>query len=139
MAMPTDADVRLRAAVELIGRTGATSFEVGYEDDDVPVGQAPNWYATAEFHGGPVRTDLHVWPHQAAEALARRLLDGGTCTHCGDIVNVGDGAAFIGVCRWARRGDRWERGCLDCIPEGARPIQTDQPNRPNRAARRRAR
>ena len=40
----------LDASIHLVGRTGATSFEIGYLNDGVPV--------------------------EAAEALARRLLDG---------------------------------------------------------------
>jgi hypothetical protein len=42
---PADED-RILAAADLVGRTGATTFEFGYLNDDVPVAAA-DWWASA--------------------------------------------------------------------------------------------
>ena len=38
------------ACADLVGRTGAKEFQVGYLHDDVPVEQA-GWYAHAQYQG----------------------------------------------------------------------------------------
>ncbi len=43
------------ACADLVGRTGATNFTIGYLHDDVPPDQAA-WYAHAQF---PRRPDHH--------------------------------------------------------------------------------
>jgi hypothetical protein len=118
------------AAVDLVVRSGAEDFEVGYLDDDVPVDQA-RWYATAHYRGTKIIEEDHRSPVDAAEALARRILTGAKCAHCGSLVALSDSAAFAyfdatmadgttwtaeqaaaaGQCRWTRTGRRWKRGC----------------------------
>lgn len=94
--------------IDLIGRTGARSMKVGYLHDDVPPQQA-DWYAHAQYRGARVVSAHHRGPVEALEALARRLLGGGTCTHCRrTIALAGDDATH---CRWTRRGAKWVRGC----------------------------
>lgn len=116
------------AAADLIGRTGATGFEIGYLHEDVPADQA-GWYATAQFRGARITADERRSPGEAAEALAVKILTGGKCK-CGKLValsgsgatayggTMADGtrwtyaeAARAGQCRWRRYGNRWQQGC----------------------------
>jgi hypothetical protein len=117
------------AAANLADRAGARSFKIGYLHDDVPVDQA-DWYAEAQYKGVRIIAEHHPGPVEAAEALARRLLDGAKC-RCGRLVALSDDgamgyrdaklldgttwtptqAAKAGQCRWTRLGKRWEPGC----------------------------
>jgi hypothetical protein len=112
-------DERLGAGVDLVGRTGAQQFEVGYDPrydergnelpDDAPGPWV--WWAQASYRGrGRVRAHGYPRPDLAVEALARRLLDGGACVHCGRVVRLASGDQRT-VCRWRRVGARWMRGC----------------------------
>lgn len=155
----------LVAGVDLCGRSGARAVEIGWDEDDRPVGE-PNWWAKAQYRGAVIATDrLYGYPHEAAEALARRILDGAACAHCGGpVVLAGvtteeeralveasslgtDRAKQIremapphqverilarvakadGVCRWTRKGRRWERGCeeTDASASHTPPGSTD--------------
>jgi hypothetical protein len=125
---------RVVAAAELVGRTGATGFELGYLHDDVPASEAA-WYAHAQYRGARITAENHSDPGSAAEALARRLLTGARCS-CGRLVQLRAGgaiaferpvmsdgstwtaaeAAAAGQCRWTRRGARWERECDGAAP-----------------------
>lgn len=116
----------LIAAVDLVGRTGASDFEAGYLDNDVPSHLA-RWWAKAQYRGTRVQVEDHTGPDQAAEALARRLLEGGLCTHCGARIHLGGAPRSMRrrhrVCAWKRVGARWVRGCVDRIPEEQRRIE----------------
>lgn len=123
-------DDALIAAADLVGRTGAKSFEIGYLHEDVPPEQA-GWYAHAQYQGTRITEGDRKGPVEAAEALARRLLDGGKCTRCGGVVALSGAGAMIyppatladgtkwteaaakaaGQCRWTRIGRRWVAGC----------------------------
>lgn len=123
-------DDALRAAVELVGRTGATSFEIGYLHEDVPVEEAA-WYAHAQYKGARITVENKASPVEAAEGLARRLLAGAQCQHCRKLVTLSDAGAMArdtvltngtrwtaeqqaaagGLCRWRRMGSTWKRGC----------------------------
>lgn len=83
----------LDAAVDLVGRSGARGFEVGYVHEGVPVAEA-GWYAHAQYGGARITTEDHRGPVEAAEALARRLLTGAKCTHCGGLVALRDDGAM---------------------------------------------
>ena len=101
------------AVADLCARTGATSFEVGYLDDDVPSEQA-RWYAQAQFRGARVVAEEKRSPAEAADVLARKLLQGGECTNCGRKVRVGwlgPSESTSRRCRWWRDGAAWIRGC----------------------------
>lgn len=108
------------AATELIGRTGARDLEVGYLHDDVPVEKA-GWYASAQYRGTRITVEDQAGPDVALEALARRLLAGGTCRRCGNPIALEDG--HQGACRWTRMGQHWESGC-------GLPIDTSIPAMP---------
>lgn len=94
------------ACVDLVGRAGASGFEIGYLHDDVPVAEA-GWYAHASYQGTRVIVEDHRSPSGAALALAERLLAGAIC-RCREPVTLTDGVAG---CRWRLAGKRWEPGC----------------------------
>lgn len=119
----------LIAAANLVGRTGATSFQLGWLHDDVPVDQM-GWYAHAQYKGTRITVENQAGPVEAADGLARKLLTGARCV-CGRLVALSslgafaygspvmtDGtrwsaseAAAAGLCRWTRNGQRWEPEC----------------------------
>lgn len=147
--MPVVDEDRLLAAVDLIGRTGATEYEGGYLHDDVPSEQA-GWWATARYKGTKVTEENHPGPVEATEALAMRLMSGGKCQHCqgavtlsrdgvmvypgatspidGSVVWTEESARAARTCLWERRGRRWVRGCEQ------QPRQN--PDRPGKMQRR---
>jgi hypothetical protein len=94
------------ACAGLVGRAGATDFEIGYLHDDVPVEEA-GWYAAARWRGTRITADDHKSPTLAAIALAERLLRSASC-RCGRLVAMADGQDG---CRWRLVGQRWEPGC----------------------------
>lgn len=94
------------ATADLVGRTGATGFEIGYVHDDVPVEEA-GWYAHATFKGTRIMADEHRSPSGAALGLAEKLLAGGRC-RCGQTVTLDDDRPG---CRWRLMGQRWEPSC----------------------------
>jgi hypothetical protein len=118
------------ACADLVGRTGATSFECGYVHEGVPADQA-GWYAVAMFKGARITAEDKASPAEACDELAGRLLTGAQCQHCHGLVALTDDGAFAyrkavlatgqrwdaedaaraPQCRWTRTGARWERGC----------------------------
>lgn len=96
----------LFAAIGLVKRSGGASFELGYLHDDVPIEEA-GWWAAVHFRGARLTVENEKGPVQAAEALARRLLDGALCRRCGKPIRLGDGEG----CRWTRQGVEWVPGC----------------------------
>jgi hypothetical protein len=94
------------ACADLVGRAGASGFEIGYLHDDVPVEEA-GWYAHASYQGARIMVDDHRSPTGAALALAERLLAGATC-RCRQPVTLSDSG---NGCRWKLVGARWEPGC----------------------------
>ena len=98
------------ACADLVGRAGASGFEIGYLRDNVPVEEA-GWYAHATYQGARIIVQDHRSPTGAALALAERLLRGATC-RCRQPVSLSD--AVTG-CRWRLSGQRWEPSC-DAAP-----------------------
>ncbi|AQT78297.1 hypothetical protein B1R94_02180 [Mycolicibacterium litorale] len=108
--LPPDVDTdALDAGIELIGRAGAKAFEIGYVNENVPVEEA-GWYAHAQWGGHRIMADNRAGPVEAVEALARKVLNGSLCTHCGKPISLSGNRE--GICRWTRRGDSWVRGCV---------------------------
>lgn len=122
-----DQDVVI-ACADLVGRSGATEFKIGWLHDDVPPEEAA-WYAQAQYRGARIIAENHRGPIEAMEDLMRQLLTGAQCK-CGKLValsdhgavaygsHMADGsfwsvqqAAKAGQCRWRRMGPRWVRGC----------------------------
>ena len=125
----TGADDAVVACADLVGRTGARSFECGYLHEGVPVAEA-GWYASAMFKGARIAVEDKASPAEACDALAARLLSGAQCQHCKKLVTLNPAGAVArdvtlvdgrrwtaaeqakaGLCRWRRDGGRWERGC----------------------------
>lgn len=152
-AMDEDA---LIAAVDLIGRSGGKRFEFGYLDEDVPVERA-RWWAHADYGGTRISEENHRGPLEAIEALARRVLTGGMCTHCRGLIALSDAGALVtpgarmldgsvmtedrargmGQCRWTRVGKKWVRGCDTTADTTAAPGRARPVRRERRAAQRR--
>lgn len=82
---------KLNAALDLLRRTGALTLSIRYQDDDEPT----VWLVVASYNvddrGRPVRqssrarheVDAAFDPLRAALRLCERVVDGGTCAHCG--------------------------------------------------------
>jgi hypothetical protein len=95
------------ACANLADRAGATGFEIGYTREGVPVEDA-GWYAYAIYHGAWLTAQELCSPADAAEALARRILEGGRC-RCGRPSTV---SPLLGVgCLWRREGRAWVSSC----------------------------
>lgn len=132
-----DDEDRMVAAVECIGRGGATELEFGFLEDDVPMDQA-RWWARARWRGHQVSSDEHRAPWLAMEALMVEVIDRGQCGACGRTVALASTAPAPGarggtVCRWYREGRHWLRGC----DRSWEPIA--RPNREQRRRRQRVR
>lgn len=128
--MSTDAlslDPRFLAGVKLIERTGATSFRIGYSDDDD--GPPVVWYAVATWRsarrvaGYPVKGDERAEAAAALDGttavlrLCEQVIDGGQCQHCGQMTSfVPDTDTelldLIGcVYAWDPELETYRRGC----------------------------
>lgn len=103
-----DARDTLIACADLVPRTGAANFEIGYLHDGVPVADA-GWYAHAQYRGARITVEDGRSPIEVADRLARRLLSGATCNRCRRRVTLG--REHPQQCRWWRDGDRWHQGC----------------------------
>lgn len=117
----------ITACADLVGRTGAKEFQIGYLNDEPP----HKWYAHAQWKGARIGVEDHAGPVEAADALCRRLLTGAKCTGCGGLVALSDAgatafrnpvmadgstwsaeeAAAATQCRWRRMGPKWVMGC----------------------------
>lgn len=144
-ALDVDAVV---AVADLVGRSGAKDFEIGWlndEDDPAYAERGAEWWCKAQYRGKRLSVEGFVRPDDAATALAVELLRGAKC-RCGRLVRLnGEDAAFAhldvemadgtrwtaqeaaaaGQCEWSREGQKWEPSC-------PKP-------QPNRAERRRKR
>ncbi|GJF04990.1 hypothetical protein [Pseudonocardia sp. D17] len=128
-------DDALFAGLDLIGRTGARQVEIGYLNEGVPVHLA-DWYCSAHYRGARIIVEHHRGPVEAVEAMVRRLLTGGRCTHCGGLTALSDDGATAypgahmadgttwtldeitaaGQCRYTRVSRKWVRGCEGRTP-----------------------
>lgn len=99
----------LVAAIDLAGRSGARSIDVGYHEDE-PEPDALNWYAQAHYRGARIMGEGRD-PIEAAEALARKLLRGALCRRCGEPILLSSVPAVARGCRWTRNGRKYEPGC----------------------------
>lgn len=124
--LPKSDQDRVLACANLVGRSGAREFQIGYLNDEAPHA----WYAHAMFRGARLQVENQAGPAQAAMALAVKILTGAKC-RCGRLValrpggavafretRMADGtqwsaaeAARAGQCRWRLAGDRWEPSC----------------------------
>lgn len=103
---------RLLAATNLIARSGALELELGYLHDTADYRDA-DWWATARHKGRRTMTEHHLGPVEAAEALARQLVDGGRCTYCAGTITLDTAgtAPTAARCVWRRVGTSYLPGC----------------------------
>ena len=81
-ALPEAELRKLKACVELIGRTGASTWQLRYDDREPPC----VWTCVVEYDrgdGGPWEAAAGRGPLEAVVRLVERLVDGGICHHCG--------------------------------------------------------
>jgi len=117
------------ACADLVGRSGARKFEIGYLYDDVPCEQA-GWYAHAQYPGARITASDQPSPVHAARELARKILTGARC-RCGRLVSLSDDgaiafdnttmadgskwtlkeAASAGQCQWRLIDKTWTPSC----------------------------
>lgn len=72
---------RFDAAVAMVGRTGATNFQIRYSDDEEPV----VWMAVGEWDRGGrsvYEVGASIDPMKAMFRLLEHIVDGGQCSHC---------------------------------------------------------
>jgi hypothetical protein len=106
----------ITACVRLAERAGSRSWELAWECPHLPEAEheerhrceAITWVATAEYAQGPI-TERAATPHEAALALAVRLMDGAAC-RCGRDVTLSANSSSK-RCRWRLEGDAWMPGC----------------------------
>ncbi|MFE7461625.1 hypothetical protein ACWFMI_23765 [Nocardiopsis terrae] len=116
----------IQACADLVGRTGATEFEIGHTGYS---SARATWCAHAKHRGAQIQPQDHPTPDRAARALAERLLTGARCQHCQGLVTlldegavalgpdrIADGSQWDGTasgkaCRWQQIGGRWAGGC----------------------------
>lgn len=132
---PADRD-KLTACADLVGRTGAREFQIGFLNDEPPHA----WYAHAQFRGARITVENQDTAPDAAMALAEKILTGAKC-RCGRLVSLrpdgavafrkahltdgtewnAEQAAKAGQCRWRRIGARWEPSCP--VPKDAPKVR----------------
>lgn len=120
-ALATDSAIT-QATADLVGRSGARSFEVGYDEETSPLGSTvTTWYAIAVYNRETqVAASGHPSPAAACIALVDRILDGAMCPCGRPVVHVGpanDG------CRWSyTRTGGWQSACGETVemPAGTR-------------------
>jgi hypothetical protein len=83
-------DPRMAAGIAMLGRSGAMSFQLRYDEEQDPI----VWVACAEWATrrlAPADPSIEGSVHEAAAAmtplravlrLCERVIDGGVCTHC---------------------------------------------------------
>jgi hypothetical protein len=113
-----DADA-LAACVDLIGRSGATEFGVGCMRPEMPF-HKQGWWAHAMYDGSRRTVEEQKGPLQAAQALARAVVEGGTCRRCGNMITI---ALAVGKCQWRREGRKYVPGCGKPVDESILPIE----------------
>lgn len=127
--IPPDAMRRIKAAVDLLERTGVRQINIAYAHD-TPRMEDAGWFMEGHYRGSRIICDEHVSPWDAADAMVTRILDGGKCTRCGRLTTTNPAGAWArdahlidgtpwsaqeqvaaGVCVWRLVGERWTEGC----------------------------
>ena len=123
------ADPRVAAAVDVIGRTGAKSFQLRYHDDEEPT----VWIAVGTWRWGRRRSGIEgpvatggeersetaaaLDPGRAVLRLLHRVINDGICTHCARRTAIGEDWQPHGVdpetC-WYTYDEREQKFVRDC-------------------------
>lgn len=105
----------ITACAALVGRCGASGFEMAWtcphvpDDEDGHTCPDVTWNASAAFRGARIIAAGRFSPSEAAMALAERLLTNATC-RCRRGVTLSDSDGKPG-CRWRLVGKEWKPGC----------------------------
>ncbi|MGE0342544.1 MAG: hypothetical protein AB7O86_05710 [Porticoccaceae bacterium] len=78
-------EVRLKASVDMLRRTGAVEVQIRWSDDEEPT----VWMAVARMNDGWDTASAST-AGMAAYRLAELLLDGSRCVHCGRVSSLYD-------------------------------------------------
>jgi hypothetical protein len=106
-------DPRYVAAVDLIGRTGAKTFKIGYCDEEAP---PVIWYVCA-LYGDHWEVTGGQGPLLALFRMLESLIDGGVCMHCKKPTGFEESAEPVPldnlVCwyQWDPSTKTYARGC----------------------------
>jgi len=114
-----DAEIdRIKAATQLIARTGATALQVHYVDPEPGEIPVTTWLATATYSQGGWEVAAGQTAQIACERLLEELLDGtGVCNHCHKPTTVlhelTDVAPFGDLCayQYDPESKTYYRGC----------------------------
>lgn len=104
----------ITATGKLAERMGASRYEVAYAcphtPDEGPGHTCPDveWTCTVQYRGIKV-FESGLTPHEAAVALAVRLMTGAMC-RCRRAVTMSERTSAA-QCRWTFQGDQWVPGC----------------------------
>lgn len=125
------------AALDLLGRAGATEAEFAFDGADDATMDEVTWWMSVRWRGNRQFVDGQPTPEAAATALLLRTIEGGQCVRCGKPVHLGglpftDRTPDIDRCRWYRVGRKWHRGC-DCSSEPLTNLNRAQRRRKARA------
>ena len=85
MPEPPANDPRFVAAIDLIGRSGASEFQIRYDEEQDPI----VWVACAKWPQGHEAAGA-MTPLRAVIRLLEAVVDGGLCAHCGKPSYVSD-------------------------------------------------
>ena len=84
---------KFTAAVKLLGRTGARSFDMRWCGTGDDAEQPPiAWVALVEYSASRFECAAAPDPETAVLRLCERVIDGGECTHCHRPTGFDDGA-----------------------------------------------
>jgi hypothetical protein len=112
---------KMTAGIDMIRRTGAATFRVGYSDPED--GEPIVWYACAVYRGGQAEAAAGFDPETSVLRLCERLVDGGICAHCAkptifeqnfeevDFYNLAMGSPVFCVYGWDPELGTFRRGC----------------------------
>jgi hypothetical protein len=102
------------AGVDMVQRSGASSFEIRYSDDNEPT----VWMAVASFSDNRWDAAAGHTPTHAVLRLLDQLIDGGMCTHCNRPTGItedwrGDMPMAEVFCwyRYDPETEKFRRGC----------------------------
>lgn len=106
-------DPRYIGAIEMLGRTGMSEYQIRYDDDPEPV----VWIAVATYADGRWEAAAGREPLSATLRLCAQVIDGGMCRHCHKGTafdeNFGDEPLSEIICwySWDPELKTYRRGC----------------------------
>lgn len=110
-------DPRLPAAVVLLGRTGATEFQLRHSPDGPEDEKPITWTALANWGDNRWECAASMDPLKAVFRLCDQVIDGGQCTHCqkptGFVEDIEAMPLNQFVCwyQWDPSTEQFARGC----------------------------